>query len=114
MNADQRPTAEKALPPRVGETVTVTGVVRTVEALFPDGHYRIELDTGDFAWIESLGHGSPVGPTRDVPPEETRCACGALTLATTSSERHDRGLHGADRCVGDLSWWLAVPPGESA
>jgi hypothetical protein len=34
----------KALPPRIGETVTVIGTVRTVEALWPDGHYRITMD----------------------------------------------------------------------
>lgn len=31
--------------PRVGEEVTVAGTVRNVETLWPDGHYRITLDT---------------------------------------------------------------------
>lgn len=42
-------------PPRVGEVVTVTGVVRTVETLFPDGHYRIELDTDQYARVTPPG-----------------------------------------------------------
>lgn len=29
-----------------------------------------------------------------------RCVCGTLALSTTVSERHDRGLHGPDRCIG--------------
>ncbi|NYD39923.1 hypothetical protein [Nocardioides panaciterrulae] len=40
---------------------------------------------------------------------EDRCACGSLTLSTTVSERHDRGLHGADGCVGVLPWLRPAP-----
>lgn len=36
--------ANHPLPTRVGVIATVTGVVRTVEALFPPGHLRITLD----------------------------------------------------------------------
>lgn len=32
-------------PPRLNETVTVTGTVRTVETLFPEGHYRVTVDS---------------------------------------------------------------------
>lgn len=32
------------LPPRIAEVVTVTGTVRTVETLVPEGHYRITVD----------------------------------------------------------------------
>lgn len=37
------PSAE-SVPPRINEFVTVSGVVRTVESLFPEGHYRITVD----------------------------------------------------------------------
>ena len=40
-------TAENDVPPRVGDVVTVTGTVRTVEALWPEGHYRITVDVAD-------------------------------------------------------------------
>lgn len=35
---------EYRYPPRIGDEITVEGVVRTVETLFPPGHYRITLD----------------------------------------------------------------------
>jgi hypothetical protein len=38
------PSAEKDALPRINQTATVTGTVRTIETLFPDGHYRITLD----------------------------------------------------------------------
>lgn len=37
--------------------------------------------------------------------DPSRCACGTLTLDTTPSERHDRGLHGPDRCIDSLAAW---------
>ena len=37
-----------------------------------------------------------------------RCACGSLTLATTASERHDRGLHGRDACLDSISAWRST------
>lgn len=36
--------AEIDAPARVGDTAVVYGVVRSVEALVPAGHYRITLD----------------------------------------------------------------------
>ena len=42
-------------------------------------------------------NGMDEGPTAE---SDERCACGSLTLSTTLSERHDRGLHGAGRCIG--------------
>jgi hypothetical protein len=36
-----------ARPPRVGDRVAAAGTVRTVEALHPDGHYRITVDVAD-------------------------------------------------------------------
>lgn len=53
--------AEKGLPPRLNETVTMTGTVRTVEALFPDGHYRVTLDV-DLTPPPSPAPGSPQNP----------------------------------------------------
>jgi hypothetical protein len=41
--------------------------------------------------------------TEHTAENDARCACGALTLRTTASERHDRGLHGSDLCIGHPS-----------
>lgn len=70
-------TTESGLPPRIGETVAVTGVVRTVETLWPDGHYRITLDAAETeaAWVDGptfaevfaddMARIAPSAPTQD-------------------------------------------------
>lgn len=48
--------------------------------------------------------------SRRTPPtpnegNDTTCNCGAMPLTTTASERHDRGLHSADQCIGFPAEW---------
>lgn len=40
---------------------------------------------------------------------DPRCACGALSLSATVSERHDRGLHDTERCIGRPGPLLQLP-----
>lgn len=59
--SEQEHTAESGLPPRLNEIATMTGTVRTVETLFPDGHYRVTLDV-DLTPPPPPEPGSPLNP----------------------------------------------------
>jgi hypothetical protein len=43
---------------------------------------------------------------------EPRCICGSLALSATVSERHDRGLHGANVCIASFTTTSPVQAAE--
>lgn len=63
------PSSAESVPPRIGQSVTITGTVRTVESIWPEGHYRITLDVDTNPAYASPGSAkNPVnGVTDDCP-----------------------------------------------
>lgn len=79
--------------------------------------YNAERDGGDGSEVPNPYRASGARASFDVDAAFARnavgsrltqvgdpCSCGALDLKTTVSERHDRGLHAADRCIGSHVW----------